>query len=733
MAFLVRNSDTLINIKLTDIGRRRLAHGDLKFTKAVVSDREVNYNFNYRYPASWNLNPNAGSEFQLSGNSVIGPKDDHPYLPSISYDGTYVYPLSASVHEKTVITTAQTQSTGMWSAITEGTKEKIGSYLIDLNQCIFSGIMSTSSLVGSDNLTFPVINFLNGYIPNEGELLYLRAPSAVDSGNIIRLSADTNTAYLSNSYAFPSLWYRIQENTGLITRRIDRNSPFSSADLGTNFNVLYTSHRHNAIDTFHGSAATVTTDVWNLTIVRTSREIGWNLKAVGENSGYTYVNYESAGYNGTKMYFGFRDDIRQVGFIHYSNEFTGQTYWDGFVPGTLELDLPDLMWHRTRNENDKFYFSGIAMSTGHRFTDYESKIYYDDIANTRYTLLKDRPSGNTLTVGRVYFDLKMIIITDPELLTSMTYKSNRNWTLPKPRISSLPNPKPPFSVTQKTGFMKSGFNYYVTYLTYMGEELSNYNEGRNVGLQQTIPCQYIQKISGYTNENGQPQHLGFKLPAGNFPYMRKTEDFEALSGTGWGCTAVQILVQEVPEDKDSNIDGLHPAKWSGCSVLMDTFPLNEPSGVFAGDSSSGNRIIDQLILTESDFIVSLSDIQTGTTLSNFSTGDTQNIYTAPSALTSNLDFKNNGLTLGSEYFLNGNVKVVKRKELIEGYMTLVIADANLNTSNNTTYNDFENDTTYITEIGILNDENELVAIGKPNYPITKKEMQWIVLQLKLEF
>ena len=42
-------------------------------------------------------------------------------------------------------------------------------------------------------------------------------------------------------------------------------------------------------------------------------------------------------------------------------------------------------------------------------------------------------SGTTAVpnrVGKVFPDLQMITIDDQELVASMSYKSNRNWTLP---------------------------------------------------------------------------------------------------------------------------------------------------------------------------------------------------------------------------------------------------------------------------------------------------------------
>jgi len=41
------------------------------------------------------------------------------------------------------------------------------------------------------------------------------------------------------------------------------------------------------------------------------------------------------------------------------------------------------------------------------------------------------------------------------------------------------------------------------------------------------------------------------------------------------------------------------------------------------------------------------------------------------------------------------------------------------------------ESTYITEIGVLNDQNELVAVGKPTYPIRKNTARHLLFQLEI--
>jgi len=388
-----------------------------------------------------------------------------------------------------------------------------------------------------------------------------------------------------NDVAMISKWYRVTNEISSGRRTLDRNPPFIAAQSGQDKPLPYFVYEFDAVDNYYGSAVTVNCPVWNLNIVRTSREIGHKRKAVGGNIGHSYTNYGSVPYAGAKEMFDFDENQRQVGFLHYSNESSGQTYWDSIIPGATEVDIPDLLWHRATDESGNLFISGTAISSGHRFTDYGSTIYQDKKAGTSYTLLRDAVTGSPLTVGRVYYDLKTIVLTDPELLTALSYKSNRNWTLPPMNFSSVSSPKPQFDTGKKPGFMKSNHNYYMTYYMSPGElgELSSnaYLEGRNFGHHYYMHCGYVQKLSGHTDENGYHKHLKGTFPQGQLPYMRNSQTFESFSGTGWGASKVQILVQEVPVNRDGGADSLHPGKWSGCSSLNKIAQNQDPAGVFS--------------------------------------------------------------------------------------------------------------------------------------------------------
>ena len=82
----------------------------------------------------------------------------------------------------------------------------------------------------------------------------------------------------------------------------------------------------------------------------------------------------------------------------------------------MKLDIPIVMWHKS-----------TVAELGLSLTPVGDLKYLED-HNTPYYDLADE---NDNIVGKVFLNLKLFIIEDQELLFAMSYKSNRNWTLPE--------------------------------------------------------------------------------------------------------------------------------------------------------------------------------------------------------------------------------------------------------------------------------------------------------------
>jgi len=223
--------------------------------------------------------------------------------------------------------------------------------------------------------------------------------------------------------------------------------------------------------------------VWNM-------NIPWSESPAGLDSSTSndYTKFGSVNYLGSKEYLGYANssgqtdtsftfyinsfdeivqvlpqDQKAIAIIHYTNQtidlfygekFATQSFDDSVEDTTgqgrnFKLHLPWLMWHKNPNccLGQTFWID----PPGFEDLDLFQVNYIKSTKNTdmndpgiRYFHLWDNnPNVNALTpnipnrVGKVFPDLKIIVIDDEELIAAMSYKSNRNWTLPAPKVALI--------------------------------------------------------------------------------------------------------------------------------------------------------------------------------------------------------------------------------------------------------------------------------------------------------
>jgi len=183
------------------------------------------------------------------------------------------------------------------------------------------------------------------------------------------------------------------------------------------------------------------------------------------------------------------------------------------------------MWHRR-------YFSGgsgTGVSNGMFFVADTTKKY---IANTNisyYDLIEDAnyisQSGTPLTVGKIFADLQIVVIHNPELLSALSYKSNRHFTLPKLQGKMIS------ASSVNNGVLASGETMFVTYT------LESDNNVQNI-----LPQQQFLKI---VNSTAISKDVEFQLEnVGLLPYMRQKESI-GYDGYGFSFHRFKLLVQIV--------------------------------------------------------------------------------------------------------------------------------------------------------------------------------------------
>ncbi len=663
MSFNTPESRTKVNIKLTDAGRRQLSLGNLQFDKLVVSDREINYS----------IDPT--ENYNILNNRILSPSDNHPGIEPVNFDGSKPILLNnRNVTPLKQFLTADTVSYGFLTGSTNAWTFK-GSLLKNYVNIAYIGQSWDNNIV-----TF------TGAVPSVGDLIYCAwLPPQFSNGAI-----PSSFPVLPLNEPINGLFYKaISINGGDVT--VDRPIPKFDDVSHSMFTGFYPS---NGIDNYYGSGVTQNTSVWNLNIVRTHTIAGTPTSTNGI-SGYT--SYGSLPYNGTKQYFGFGPETPAIGFIHYTNEFTGNTFGEQLIEKSVEVHMPTIMWHKTAGVN------GEVVKNGASFYDISGSTYNDSIAKTSYRHLRD--TGNT-KVGRVYHKLKLIVITDQELLAALSYKSNRTYTYPEIITSLTPSPLYPLSSLDATGLCKNEYTYFVTLLY----ENDPYDASASFGFPDALHSMYIKKIQGQNDINGNPQFLKISFPPNSFPYMRN-DSLISSEGTGWNANSVQVLISEQPTINNYNIANVPSDSWKRVSSLS-----SGGNGVYRA-SDAGDLSIDPVKLNDYSFIISRQDFESGST------------YVLSTAMTSNQQY----LNFGDESVFFGNVKAKSLRTVYKGFVTAILHSTQLNASYNSTYNPYVHNETYISEIAVLDGFNNVVAVGKPTYPLKKEVGKVLAIQLEIDF
>ncbi len=681
MGYILNEPKTFINVKLTDEGRRQLSLGSLNFSSAVLSDREINYGID------------RNEKYDISNNRIISPVDTEPGI-SINFDGTVAIPLEGNqlVSAKQFATGA-TGSYGMFT----GTTASSGTTAIDTTKLLgnFNTITYTTSPM-SGGTSVLLDNPGGSYFPSPGDLAFIPWEPIQNSG------ATYTSAIVPSGNPTVSLWYRVTDTNGSDTIYLDRPTPdFASEANAQTINAYF--YPYNGIETYYGTGSTIDPQVWNMNIIRTQSVEG----TPDITSGYT--SYGSIDYNGTKAYLGFDGNTNAVGILHYTNEFTGNTYAEQFVEKSVRIDLPYIMWHNSAEDN------GLGLEYGVTLYDVQGVTNTDAVSNTTFRELRDGVSSTSKIVGKVYHKLKIIAITDAELLTAMTYKSNRNYTMPELSLNLASTPKYPLTTSEAAGLCKSGKTYFATYIT---ESNSTYSSGSTFGYPQSLHCGYIQQIDGETDNNGNNQYLTATFPTNSFPYLRSSANMNEtspMSGTGWNANKVQLLVSEQDLGVSSALTTLadvKPTEWKLISSVVG-------NGIYTGDTT--DLTIEPNKLNGYQFIISQEDYDSGTT------------YVLDSIFTTNDDHSLTGLTFGDESFLFGNVDANILSTTYKTVITTFAKNDSFNSSSNSTFDNNLDNNTYITEVGILDSSGNLIAAGKPTYPIKKNEGRFLTFQLQIDF
>ena len=736
MGYIIKNTSALLNTKVTDAARKKMSEGTFNITYFQVGDSEVCYN------CVDGLTLEDGmildSEYNSQNLSPIPEKNKgnikYPIKVTSNNTNTYGLPVKASYIDNIFNTASprgffNTGSTSNFNVIRTGTAYTVNpNFVFDVTDLDSGNTISLTADIIDSNVSG---NTKSGdyavmYFGQTGTTISQDSP--ILSYKVINVTGNTSG------------------NTGTVTIEVDRKLPdFNSMSYTGNGRVifypsgmtaLYDSYtpefywQSDAID-FESNCDVSETDVkiWNMNIPWTESPAG-----VASNTYQDYTKYDSKIYVGTKEYLGYNSDTGQtdtssvyyynsfsekvnlspsnqksVAIVHYTNQSIDNFYgeklamqpFDSSDAGetgqarNFKITIPWLMWHKSTDSNigEIFYTDPPGYTSLNLF-----KVHYiKSVSNTdmndpglRYYHLWDtntNTNGYPNRVGKVWPDLKLITFDDEEIVASLSYKSNRNWTLPAPKLGLIVpntcNDTPADDVGLLSGTSEC---LWVSY---------RFNSTAST---ESLHCNYYSKICG-TDPDCPPDTADVTFRLGDeFPFLHHDVN---TTPTGFTANNLVILAQKVSSGQTPN-----PSQWREIDV---TSQIN---------STKINGFITVTGLTNSTISINKPDYD-GASL--YTLNDYVEIPT--------LGQTGQTLNFGGEYFFYGTIQSDIQATIYVLNYLCNLGDNQFKTSNNPTWS--TSDTPYVSEVGLYDSDKNLMIISKVQSPELRQGVQQY--SIKIDF
>jgi hypothetical protein len=720
MGYILKNTSGLINTRITDTGRQFLSEGNFNITYFQLGDSEVCYD------CAQGVSPSNGFVLEPSFNAqnTTGVPQSNKenikypfYLEGIS-GNTYGIPqiqsTNTDIYNFTDTLGFFSGEPGSFTAFTTS------AYTISCNYIAnFSEFVSGNTLEIS--LDIPECSPSTG-TPEVNQFISINFDPLASCGNIIGLPQ--------------VLFYKIQAvtGTGPYILTLDRDipdlstfpcsgdariciypsgmTPFYSSEVPTNY--------------FCSDCSTgATTNIWNMNIPWSESPAGV-FSTINED----YTKYGSVNYLGSKEYLGYQTDSGQIfenfngvtaqtdtfyynsfderidvlpteqkaiAIVHYTNSSVINYYGEKFAVQPFDslnpnaagyarnfrIDIPTLMWHKssTPTIGQSFYIDPVGYDLLEPSYMLSLKNEDMNLPGMRYYHLYDNnpdSNGNLNRVGKVFPDSELIIFDDEEIVAALSYKSNRNWTLPAPKLGLL-TPNVCDSCLDNDGILTGDTQtMWVTY---------RFNSS---GFTNSLHCNYYSKIVGpSTGCTDTSQNVSVRF-GDEFTYL--TQDC-----SGFSANEIVILTQITPTGQKPN-----PALWREINLTS----LIEDTKVDGYLTASG--------LTGTTFVICPSDYSGAT------------FYDLNQYIDIPMNGENDKMNFGDEYFFYGNVSTDIQGTIYEmKYAVNLQEEQFVNSSNPTRVPD---SLSYITEIGLYNSNKDLMILSKLQYPILRQGIQQFLIK-----
>jgi hypothetical protein len=758
MAYIIKNTAGLINTRLTDVGRRYLSQGNFDIAYFQIGDSEVSYTaLKTASPAYNQTNNNILMPAFNAQNDTSSPQTNkqnvkYPYYVQGSNGGTYgipymdsiVQPIYNSAGVKGFFMTGGTP--GNWNVQTSSGYTITSNYQVDMGSLIGQTII---------NITLDMLICS----PTTG------TPSI---GDIVTIIYDGNGS-CSDVKTFSILTYKIQDlnpstgTSGTTTWAVtlDRAVPnFTGKVLGgemarvlvypSKMTVIYdsiTPEPYWETDAFNFESPCdisqrENTPIWNM-------NIPWTESPAGIQSNYyeDFTKYGSVSYIGTKEYIGYNNDSGQtdtstvnyynsyneqiivppknqkaIAIIHYTNQDIDNVYGEKFATTPFDpnnptdntglakhfkLTIPTLMWHKSSGTSigQTFWIDppGTIDFCVPQYIKSTENLDMNDPGIRYYQLWDNNPNtdGSLNRVGKVFPDQEIVVIDDEEIIAAMSYKSNRNWTLPAPKLSLLtPNVCSNSNTSSNPLVTNTLQNVWVTYRFDSTE------------FTESLHCNYYSNITSDYNSNS-------------------CKDDNSIPGFGILSDPKNVAVRFGPEFKFLNqpLNTYTSADLSGYSANSMKLLVQ----VVNGDTKPLPNLWKEIDVTSeiSGSLINGYITMSGITGTTFQIDQTMYNNAPIYDLASYIDIPENGqtdyLNFGDEYYFYGNLETDISATIYEmKYLVNLNRNQFTNTSNPTW---MSGTTSYVTEIGLYNNQKDLMVVSKLQSPQLRQGIQQFVVKL----
>lgn len=733
MAYIIKNTSGLINTRITDVGRRNISQGNFNISYFQIGDSEVSYS--------------AASNYNIVNNNILMPafnaQNDtgtprsnkqnikYPYYVQGGAGNTYGIPFLDSQFQS-VYNSAGVKgffTTGGTSVQTSSAYTVTSNYLVDMTT--LSGQTSIdvtldycAATTGTPSINDYITIFFD---PNGGCGDFGTYP--ILTYRIQDMSPSTGTTgttgyTLTLDRTVPD--YSVVAPSGSIARALIYPSGMTQLYDSVTPAVYWETDAIN-FETPCDITNRENTLVWNM-------NIPWSVNPAGvfSNQYEDYVQYGSISYIGTKEYLGYQEPSGQtdnsfvyyynsfdeliilppaqqkaIGIIHYTNQSIDNVYGEKFsttpfdpqnptdstgLARHFKITLPTLMWHKSTGGTigETFYIDppGYDNLCIPYYIKSTKNIDMNDPGIRYYHLWDTNPdsNGNLNRIGKVFPDSQIVIIDDEEVIAAMSYKANRNWTIPAPKLSLL-TPNTCFSNGQSaTGLLSNDTQkMWVTYRL------------DSTGFTNSLHCNYYSMIAGPTTGcTTDSQNVAVRFGS-EFPFL-SDGSFGDGTLTGFSANSLKLICQIVNGDAQPS-----PTNWKEIDVTNE----------ISGSTISGYLTVSGI---------------TGTTFQITSElYNNAGIYDLADYINIPLNGQPELLNFGDEYYFYGNLESDITATIYEMRYLINLGRNQFTNTSNPTWT--SGTTSYVTEIGLYDTNKDLIVISKLQSPELRQGIQQYVVKL----